>query len=221
MNRIQANLAGIGLLLVAAVAVAWPRLKQSETSPPRDDARTASVKTRATGIRGALSSPAQDGLLPTLAPASVHPGSSAHGESRIARQSTNKLTHLSSAGAPNPGVNHTPASGPASANLQETADSVANRLVDLRPSITPAVFIEIDHPAVSSPDAGERLGEIAGEFADAISQSGLDPATPGYRQLWDREQVIADTRFRSMYGGHAWMAHHIQSHHAMSEVRNQ
>ena len=77
----------------------------------------------------------------------------------------------------------------------------------------PAVLIEIDHPAVSSPAAKEQLGEIAADFADALEQSALDPATPEYHQLWNRERAAADARFRAMYGGHAWMAHHVQSHH--------
>jgi hypothetical protein len=79
--------------------------------------------------------------------------------------------------------------------------------------ISPAVLIEIDHHAVSSPAAMEHLGEIAADFVDALTQSSLDPATPEYQQLWNRERAAADARFRAMYGGHAWMAHHVQSHH--------
>ncbi len=87
---------------------------------------------------------------------------------------------------------------------------------NLPPALPPAALIELDDPAVAQADAQRRLTAIASDFTDALNQSGLDPADPGYRQLWDREQASADARFRSMYGGQAWMNHHIQSHHAQS-----
>jgi pimeloyl-ACP methyl ester carboxylesterase len=62
-------------------------------------------------------------------------------------------------------------------------------------------------------EAARPQKQLAADFADALEQSALDPATPEYHQLWNRERAAADARFRAMYGGHAWMAHHVQSHH--------
>jgi O-methyltransferase involved in polyketide biosynthesis len=87
----------------------------------------------------------------------------------------------------------------------------------LLPAQSPAVLIETDDPLVSHPEARERLTAVALDFTTALAQSGLDHASPDYRKLWDEEHIIAETRFRSMYGGQAWMNHHIQSHHAQAE----
>ncbi len=78
----------------------------------------------------------------------------------------------------------------------------------------PAVLIEIPNESVSSPEAQERLQGVAEEFSASLNGSGLEPASIGYRNLWNMEQIKADTRFRSMYGGQAWSQHHIQTHHA-------
>lgn len=84
----------------------------------------------------------------------------------------------------------------------------------IQPAPQPAVMVDFDDPAVSLPDAKERLEAIASDFSGNLTRSGMDVASPAYRQLWDREAAVADARFRSMYGGHVWMNHHIQSHHA-------
>jgi hypothetical protein len=89
----------------------------------------------------------------------------------------------------------------------------------LLPAPSPAVLIEFDDPLVSHPEARERLTAVALDFTMALTQSGLDPASPGYRAIWDRERIVAETRFRSMYGGLAWMNHHILSHHARAEPK--
>lgn len=96
--------------------------------------------------------------------------------------------------------------------LQVSAVSVP----DSTPATPPAVMVDIDDPAVSMPGAKERLAAIASDFSDILARSGMDPGTPAYRQLWDREAAIADARFRAMYGGHVWISHHIQSHHAQT-----
>ncbi len=85
---------------------------------------------------------------------------------------------------------------------------------DLAPVNIPAVLIDIADGAVSSPEAQERLQEVAEEFTAALNDSGLEPVSPAYRHLWDIERIRADTRFRSMYGGQAWSQHHIQTYHA-------
>jgi hypothetical protein len=74
---------------------------------------------------------------------------------------------------------------------------------------------------VSSPGAAARLVEVVGEFTDALDRSGHDPAAPEYRHVWNREKSIADARFRAMYGGHAWMAHHVQAHHLLNRPPGQ
>ena len=86
---------------------------------------------------------------------------------------------------------------------------------------TPVVLLEIEDPAVSNPEAKERLAAVAADFAAELTGSGLDPAGLAYRQLWDRERIAADTLFRSMYGGQAWVRHHIQLHHARAQGGDQ
>lgn len=100
--------------------------------------------------------------------------------------------------------------------LNSPPQDTAELMPDMPPAPQPAVMIDIDDPAVSLPDDKERLSAIASDFTDILTRSGMDPASPAYRQLWDREGIVADTRFRSMYGGHVWMNHHIQSHHAQN-----
>lgn len=86
------------------------------------------------------------------------------------------------------------------------------------PPTQPAALIDIGHEAVSSPEARERLDEIAREFTESLTESGLDPESEEYRGLWDEQQIATDARFRSMYGGQAWSQHHIQSHHSANPV---
>lgn len=100
--------------------------------------------------------------------------------------------------------------------LSSTAES-PNEIVEQTlpaPPAQPAVLIDFGHESVSSPEARERLDEVAQQFTDTLTGSGLDPASEEYRNLWDEQQSAADTRFRSMYGGQAWASHHIRSYHA-------
>jgi hypothetical protein len=99
-----------------------------------------------------------------------------------------------------------------------SSSEVVDTTKNLVPALQPAAFIVTDDINVSTPEAQERLHAIVADFTNALEMSGNFPTDPAYRGLWDREQAIADARFRSMYGGHVWMNHHIKGHHAQSET---
>ncbi|RYD49412.1 MAG: hypothetical protein EOP85_01670 [Verrucomicrobiaceae bacterium] len=84
------------------------------------------------------------------------------------------------------------------------------------PPVTPVVLIDIGDEAVSSPEASDRLDDVAQDFSDVLNESGLDPGSLEYRKLWDSQQKIADARFRAMYGAAAWNRHHIQNHQSVT-----
>ena len=109
---------------------------------------------------------------------------------------------------------HTGAHSPSPGQITTPGAAGSDSIVESTSVLLPAVAIDLDHPAVSQPQARERLADIAEDFTQSVVESGLDPASPEYRQVWDREAATADARFRSMYGSQAWMSHHIQVHHS-------
>lgn len=85
-----------------------------------------------------------------------------------------------------------------------------------RPVSLPVAMIDMDDPQVSDAAAIARIDAIAREFANSLNASGLDPSDPAYRELWNEQSIKADTLFRSMYGGHAWLRHHVQLHRTLA-----
>lgn len=242
MNQLQAQWAGGGLILTAAMFVAWSRVPISEAPEKRIGLTAASgnyqpvipgsslvprhlpssashkdplaLPSILAVKSGSITSPSQAGSFPT-GDSSFRPAPTT-GAFPSRRKSANP-TGLSTSES-------TPAVDPTlpvelKGGGGEKAAFLQRALVS-GPVAFPAALIQIDHPAVASPRAEQQLDEIAGSFTEALQQSGLDPAAPEYRQLWNREQALADARFRAMYGGHAWMAHHVQSHHEMSGNQN-
>lgn len=191
------------------------------TTTPRSADRQAAVRGNSPGIpdraagRSSLRSPAvsRSATPPTsgreTASERSRPSSST-AKPRLKRneRATTALLSRDPTGAhsPSPGQITTP--GAAGALPPGSSDSIVESV------LLPAVAIDLDHPAVSQPQARERLADIAEDFAQSVVESGLDPASPEYRQVWDREAATADARFRSMYGAQAWKSHHIQVHHS-------
>jgi hypothetical protein len=87
-----------------------------------------------------------------------------------------------------------------------------------QPAALPVAMIDIGDPQISDAPAIARIDAIARDFADSLNTSGLDPSDPAYRKLWDDQLIKAETRFRSMYGGHAWLRHHVQLHRIMASA---
>jgi hypothetical protein len=241
MNRVQAKLAGIGLLLAAVALIGRPALQEAVTpssrvdfsatglasarslsaapgEPGRGDLRTAdSRKQRTAVLESEAPSTGSLQLLPSSETGFEYQGNSLDSQ---ATRSSGPSAHAfpSNAGSPAEAASRGPISfGSTTTYLrQEIERQLEDLSIGQAPVAFPAVLIELDVPQVSSLEAAGRLGEVAGEFADALDRSGLDPASPDYRRLWNREKSIADARFRAMYGGHAWMAHHIEAHHKLS-----
>ncbi len=94
--------------------------------------------------------------------------------------------------------------------------SVSPGIAEKPPASQPAAIIDIGDPQVSDALDTARIDAIARDFADSLNASGLAPADPAYRKLWDEQLVKAETRFRSMYGGYAWLRHHIQLHQSIA-----
>lgn len=79
--------------------------------------------------------------------------------------------------------------------------------------LQPAVWVDLGEGAALSPEASQGVQLIAEELKKEITESGLDPATPEYRRLWNRAVRESDWKFRARYGARAWTRHHIQAHH--------
>lgn len=246
MNQLYTKLAGIGLLLVAVFIVGRSILTEAETpataanlpatgssdspfsgeahgGPSRFANRTPnSTRQMTAGMDAAVISPDFRRLSPDSSTEITKSGDLA--DVRTNRDSASRQ-HSSQPSA-EPLIN-APASGPVSLSggtvdsRYESDIQIEDHSAGQAPIVFPAALIELDLPAVSSPEATTRLGDLASEFAEALDKSAFDPASADYHQLWNRQQAIADARFRAMYGGHAWMAHHIQSHHALSNPSGQ
>jgi hypothetical protein len=246
MNRVQAKLAGFSLLLAAVALMARPASKVAETPTSRiDRSETAHSQSRASGKSssgaGRFSNRAHDPQpgqttagreaavsLTEPFPLQTGPGARLL-ESRA--PSDARITRPSATGGHSSGVRtDAPDAAPTGSPALSSSDTLASgqdigqsreHSPGQPPFAFPAVLVEIDLPSLSSPEAADRLVEVAGEFADALDRSGLDPAAQEYRHVWNREKSIADARFRAMYGGHAWMAHHVQAHHLLNSPPGQ
>ncbi|MEY3896646.1 MAG: hypothetical protein RLZZ214_2166 [Verrucomicrobiota bacterium] len=77
----------------------------------------------------------------------------------------------------------------------------------------PAVWVDLGAASSLSQDKQDEIQGLAESLGRKITESGLDPASPEYKQLWDEAVVDSDQLFRQRYGNQAWMEHHIQAHH--------
>jgi hypothetical protein len=106
---------------------------------------------------------------------------------------------------------------------QSGTEGPATSEIQLRPEVKqpaalPVAMIDIGDPRISDATAISRIDAIARDFADSLNTSDLAPSDPAYRELWDEQLIKADTRFRSMYGGQAWLRHHVQLHRIMASA---
>jgi hypothetical protein len=76
----------------------------------------------------------------------------------------------------------------------------------------PAVWAHIEDSPYLTPAQQDEIQSAAIELRDKIANSGLDPASQEYRDLWIREVEQSDWMFRQRYGARAWNQHLVQSH---------
>lgn len=97
----------------------------------------------------------------------------------------------------------------------EDLDETSGQLTILQP----AAWVDLgDDPAISTAHS-QGIQRIAEELKQQIAESGLDPASPEYRRLWNRAVRESDWKFRARYGARAWTRHHIQAHHMATADR--
>lgn len=77
----------------------------------------------------------------------------------------------------------------------------------------PAVWVDLGAASSLPQDKQDHIQGLAESLSRKISESGLDPTSPEYKQVWDDAVVASDQLFRQQYGNQAWMEHHIQAHH--------
>lgn len=77
----------------------------------------------------------------------------------------------------------------------------------------PAVWVDLGEASSLSQDQQDEIQALAESLSRKITESGLDPASPEYKQLWEEAVVDSDQLFRQRYGNQAWMEHHIQAYH--------
>jgi len=86
----------------------------------------------------------------------------------------------------------------------------SNALANQRLPTMPAAIFESDS-SVNDPAIDAGLDEIARDFVNAMETSGLAPDSIEYLRLWNLQQLIADTRFKTRFGGAAWTKQHLAS----------
>jgi hypothetical protein len=96
-----------------------------------------------------------------------------------------------------------------SSSADQTPSAVSlNALANQRLPNMPAAIFESDS-SVNDPAIRAGLDEIAQDFVSAMESSGLTPDSIAYLRLWNLQQLIADTRFKTRFGGAAWMKQHL------------
>ena len=87
------------------------------------------------------------------------------------------------------------------------------RSTDLVSVPHPAVWVKLENSKYLTPAQQQEIQKAAEDLRDKIATSGLDPASPEYREFWIREVEQSDHTFRQRYGGRAWLQHHVQAYH--------
>jgi hypothetical protein len=77
----------------------------------------------------------------------------------------------------------------------------------------PAVWVDLENSPGVTPAQQDEIQKSANELRDKIANSGLDPASQEYRDLWTLEVDQSDRIFRQRYGVKAWLQHHVHSYH--------
>lgn len=102
------------------------------------------------------------------------------------------------------------------------ADKVPEDQVVAMPNTPqPAVWVDLGATSSLSQDKQDEIQGLAESLSRQITESGLDPASPEYKQLWDEAVVDSDQLFRQRYGNQAWLEHHIQAYHLAHSTEKQ
>ena len=77
----------------------------------------------------------------------------------------------------------------------------------------PAVWVDLDTTPPLSADQQAEIQHAAEELVAKIKNSGLEPGSPEYRDLWLAAVADSDQLFKQRYGARLWLQHHAQAHH--------
>ena len=85
---------------------------------------------------------------------------------------------------------------------------------DAEPRIPfPAVWVDLGDESSLAPEQLAEIQRSAEVLRARIVDSGLVPASPEYRSVWENAVQDSDQAFRQRYGGQAWHQHHVQTYH--------
>ncbi len=103
---------------------------------------------------------------------------------------------------------------PVTAEDAEPVSNTETTVVSTRdPGLQPAAWADLGSASTLTPAQDHEVQQMAEELAARLSHSGLDPASPEYRRLWDDAVRESDFIFMQRYGGEAWEAHHVEAYH--------
>ncbi len=77
----------------------------------------------------------------------------------------------------------------------------------------PAVWVDLGEASSLTRSQQDEVQIMAESLSRKITDSGLDPASPEYKQTWTQSVADSDQLFRQRYGNQAWMKHHVQAYH--------
>lgn len=77
----------------------------------------------------------------------------------------------------------------------------------------PAVWVDLGEASTLTRAQQDEIQIMAESLSRKITDSGLDPASPEYKQTWTQSVADSDQLFRQRYGNQAWMNHHVQAYH--------
>ena len=115
-----------------------------------------------------------------------------------------------------PDVNYTPDNAPDV--VEHSADIAVVASTNVQ---QPAVWVDLGPASDLSPETQGEIQNMAESLQQRIAESGLDPTSPEYRQLWNESVADSDQVFRTLYGTHAWMQHHVEAYHLAHSAEEQ
>jgi hypothetical protein len=85
----------------------------------------------------------------------------------------------------------------------------------------PAALADLGSASTLTPEQDREVQQMAENWTAELSGSGLDPASPEYRQLWTDATRQSDLIFMQQFGGEVWHAHHIEAYHLAHAAEEQ
>ncbi|MEO6475969.1 MAG: hypothetical protein ABIQ96_12665 [Luteolibacter sp.] len=117
------------------------------------------------------------------------------------------------------------AEGPATSIAPTGSELAPERIITAvsaeDPVPQPAALADLGSGSTLTPEQDHEVQQMAENWAGELSGSGLDPASPEYRQFWDDAVRQSDLIFTQLYGGEAWHAHHIAAYHLAHAAEEQ